>query len=70
MCRPRAGEGAFAAAPDILGDAAGTIDRSARLVYPIRAWLGRAIGTETDRKTGAEDVAKRLQLSGSWPAGI
>jgi hypothetical protein len=50
----------FAAAPDVLGDAAATLERSARFVYRIRAWFGLPVALV------AQDGLERLDVPWTW----
>jgi hypothetical protein len=50
----------FATAPDVLGDAAATIERSARFVYRVRAWFGLPVALVA--QNGLED----LDVPWSW----
>lgn len=50
----------FATAPDVLGDAAATIERSARFVYRIRAWFGLPAALV------AQDGLENLDVPWSW----
>lgn len=50
----------FATAPDVLGDAAATLERSAPFVYKIRAWFGLPVALV------AQDGLERLDVPWSW----
>lgn len=50
----------FATAPDVLGDAAATIERSARFVYRVRAWFGLPVALV------AQDGLERLDVPWPW----
>jgi len=50
----------FATAPDVLGDAAATIARSAPFVYRIRAWFGLPVALV------AQDGLERLDVPWTW----
>jgi hypothetical protein len=50
----------FATAPDVLGDAAATIERSARFVYRVRAWFGLPVALV------AQDGLEDLDVPWTW----
>jgi hypothetical protein len=50
----------FATAPDVLGDPAATIERSARFVYRVRAWFGLPVALV------AQDGLEHLDVPWSW----
>lgn len=50
----------FAVAPDVLGDAAATIERSARFVYKIRGWFGLPVALV------AQDGLEGLDVPWTW----
>lgn len=50
----------FATAPDVLGDAAATLERSARFVYKIRGWFGLPVALV------AQDGLEGLDVPWTW----